>query len=267
MEAILVKPQTSSDPFSLEGRVAIITGATRGIGLATARLILARGGRVSICSRKAEACEAAAAALAAEGFETLAIAAHAGREDDIAALVERTIERFGRLDIVIANAGTNPVFDPLATLPEESFWRIIDTNLAGPWRLARHALPHIQAAGGGAMVVVSSVNAQLGMPGSGAYGISKAALEQMARQLAVEWGHAGVRINAVAPGTTRTDMIRALVQKDDFLDSITSATPLRRIAEPEDVAGAITFLVSDAARHITGQVITVDGGQSIARGL
>jgi NAD(P)-dependent dehydrogenase (short-subunit alcohol dehydrogenase family) len=165
----------------------------------------------------------------------------------------------------VANAGTNPVFDALSDLPETSWARILETNLAGPWRLARFALPHIAAGGGGAMVLVSSVNAKFGMAGSGAYGISKAALEQMTRQLAVEWGGRNVRVNAVAPGTVRTDMVRALVERPGFVDGILRATPLRRIGEPEDVAAAILFLA--AARHVTGQVLTVDGGQTIARGV
>jgi NAD(P)-dependent dehydrogenase (short-subunit alcohol dehydrogenase family) len=176
------------------------------------------------------------------------------------------MSHFGRLDIVVANAATNPVFDPLTELTEESWLRILNTNLSGPRRLARLSLPHIAAGGGGAMVLVSSVNAKFGMTGSGAYGISKAALEQMTRQLAVEWGGHGIRVNAVAPGTIRTDMIRELAARPEFIDGIVRATPLRRIGEPEDVAAAVLFLVSQAARHITGQILTIDGGQTITRG-
>lgn len=253
--------------ISFAGKVAIITGSTRGIGLATARLIAESGGRVVISSRKPEACEAVRERFAAEGHAVLAIAAHAAREHELAALVSRTVDHFGRLDIVVANAATNPAFTPLTELGEDSWARIFETNLSGPLRLARHALPHIAASGGGAMVLVSSVNAKFGMEGSGAYGISKAALEQMTRLLAVEWGARAIRINAVAPGTVRTDMVRALAARPGFLDSVIRATPMQRIAEPEDVAAAIVFLASDAARHITGQVLTVDGGQTITRGL
>jgi dehydrogenase/reductase SDR family protein 4 len=253
-----------TQPFA--GKVAIITGSTRGIGLATARMILSGGGQVTISSRKPEACEAAEKKFAAAGHDVLAVPAHAAREADVQNLVAQTLAHYGRLDIVVANAATNPVFDPLTDLPDESFARILETNLSGPLRLARHALPHIAAAGGGAMVLVSSVNAKFGMAGSGAYGISKAALEQMTRQLAVEWGRRGVRVNAVAPGTVRTDMVRALVDRPGFLDGILRDTPLGRIAEPEDAAAAICFMASAAARHITGQVLTVDGGQTITRG-
>jgi dehydrogenase/reductase SDR family protein 4 len=196
----------------------------------------------------------------------LAVAAHAARREDLARLVDATLSHFGRLDVVVANAATNPVFDPLTELPEESWTRILNTNLAGPLHLARLALPHIAAGGGGAMVLVSSVNASFGVAGSGAYGISKAGLEQMARQLAVEWGGRGVRINAVAPGTIRTDMIRSLTARPEFMEAVVRATPLRRIGEADDVAGAVLFLACEAARHITGQVLTIDGGQTIARG-
>jgi dehydrogenase/reductase SDR family member 4 len=247
------------------GQVAIITGSTRGIGLATARLFAAANARVVISSRKPEACEAVRRDLAGAGRDVLAIAAHAAREDEIANLVARTIERFGRLDIVVANVGTNPVFAPLTDLPEESWSRILETNLAGPLRLARHALPRMAAGGGGAMVMVSSINAQRGVAGSNAYGISKAALEQMTRQLAVEWGERNVRVNAVSPGTVRTDMVRRLMERPGVAERIVSATPLRRIAEPEDVAAAIAFMASGLARHVTGQVLTVDGGQTIER--
>jgi NAD(P)-dependent dehydrogenase (short-subunit alcohol dehydrogenase family) len=254
-------------PFSLAGRVAIVTGSTRGIGLAVARLIAECGGRVVISSRKPDACEWVRASLAERGHDVLAIPAHAARDEDVERLVTRTMEHFGRLDVVVANAATNPVFSALTDLPEDSWTRILATNLSGPLRLARYALPRIAASGGGAMIVVSSVNAQRGVPGGGAYGISKAALEQMTRQLAVEWGGRGVRVNAVAPGTVRTDMIQAIAARPGFLEAVTRATPLGRIAEADDIAAPIVFLACEAARHITGQVLTIDGGQTITRGI
>ena len=255
---------TTPGMISFAGKVAIVTGSTRGIGLATARQFAELGGQVTISSRKPEACEATRAAFAAAGHDVLALPAHAASDDDMRRLVADTLARFGRLDVVIANAATNPVFDRMTDLPEATWSRILATNLSGPRSLARHALPAITA--GGAMVLVSSVNARFGMIGSGAYGISKAGLEQMTRQLAVEWGSRDVRVNAVAPGTVRTDMVRALVEQPGFLEGIIKATPLGRIAEPEDVASAILFLASAASRHITGQVLTVDGGQTIRRG-
>jgi len=150
---------------------------------------------------------------------------------------------------------------------EESWARIMETNVSGPLRLARYALPQIAAAGGGAMVMVSSVNARFGFLGSGPYGVSKAALEQMTRQLAVEWGPKGITVNAVAPGTVRTDMVRSLIERPGFMDAVLRSTPLGRIAEPEDVGAAIVFLLCGAGRHVTGQILTIDGGQSIRRGM
>lgn len=250
--------------FSLAGRTAIVTGSSKGIGFAAARAMGLAGAKVVISSRKAENCQAAREALAEEGIEALAVPGHAAREDDIANIIGRALEHFGRLDILVANAAINPTFDPLAELAEESWNRILETNLTGPLRLARHGLQHLGP--GGSMVMVSSVNAAAGFKGGGPYGISKAGLEQMTRQLAIEWGASGIRVNAVRPSTTRTDMIRVLMEKDGFQENLMATTPLRRIAEPEDVGNVVAFLASDSARHMTGQVLTIDGGQSILRG-
>lgn len=255
-----------SGPFSFDGKVAIVTGASRGIGFATARLLARQGAKIVISSRKPQACEAAARSLTDEGLNAIAVPGHAAAPEDNARLVERTLDAFGRLDILVANAGVNPVFATLDALDERAWTKTFDTNVAGPWRLACLALPQIAAQGGGSVVFVSSVNADAGVAGAAAYGPSKAALNALMRQFAVEWGDRNIRINAVAPSTTRTDMIRALTADEAFEDAIVARTLLRRIAEPDDIAGPIAFLASDAARHITGQVITVDGGESIHRG-
>jgi dehydrogenase/reductase SDR family member 4 len=254
------------NPFSLEGKVAIVTGSTRGIGLATVRLLAQCGAAVVVSSRKADACDAVCKELSATGAQATAIAAHAGHEDDCRRLVQDTLSRFGRLDVVVANAAINPVFESLSALGDDSWQKVMDTNLTGPWRLARLALPVIARQGGGAMVFVSSINGRFGVQRSGAYGVSKAGLEQLTRQLAIEWGGENVRVNAVAPGTTRTDMIRALAADPSFVANVAARTPLRRIGEAEDVAAAIAFLASDGARHIAGQVLIVDGGETIMRG-
>lgn len=250
--------------FSLAGKVALVTGGTRGIGFAAARALALAGAAVMVSSRKEANCEAAEAELRGAGADAASIAAHAAREDDVQRMVAATLERFGRIDVLVANAGINPSFDALTDLPEDSWGRILDTNLGAPLRLARHGLKHVGA--GGAMVLVSSVNAAVGFKGAGAYGISKAGVEAMTRQLAVEWAERGIRVNAVQPGTTRTDMVRRLVEREDFREDLMRTTPLRRLAEPEDVGSVIAFLASEAARHMTGQVLTIDGGQSILRG-
>ena len=254
-----------TNPFSFEGKVVAIVGATRGIGAAAARLFAQGGASVAIGSRKADACAIMADSLIAEGCHAFAHPIHIGKETDCDHFVQATLDRFGQIDILVANAAVNPVFAPLDELSQASWDKVIETNLTGPWHLARHGLPHIARRGGGAMVLVSSINAFVGVPGAAAYGISKAALNQLTRQLAVEWGDRQVRVNAVAPGTTRTDMIRSLLARDGWEQAVTARTPLRRLAEPEDVAGAIAFLASDAARHVTGQVLTVDGGETIHR--
>ena len=247
------------------GKVAIVTGGTRGIGLATVEYLARHGASVAFSSRKVDVCEQVEARLKAEGLSCIAVPGHAAVEADVVRLVDATVAAFGGIDIVVANAGINPVFDPATEVADAVWNKVMDTNVAGPLRLARHALPHV-AGRGGAMVCVSSVNARVGMAGSGAYGVSKAALEQLVRLLAVEWGPKGVRINGVAPGTTATDMIRSLRDVPAFMDKIVQGTPLRRIADPADVAAVIAFMGSDAARHVTGQTLVVDGGQTITRG-
>lgn len=250
--------------FDLSGKVAIVTGGSRGIGLASARALALCGARVMILSRKEDSCRAAVDALRAEGLEAAYRTGHAAREENLGELVAATLDRFGRLDILVANAGINPSFDPLVDLPEESFGKILDTNVGGALRLARHGLPHVET--GGAMILMSSINAGVGFRGGSAYGMTKAAMEAMTRQLSVEWAERDIRVNAIRPGTTRTDMVRKLVEQDGFLDDHGRTTPLRRIAEPEDIGNVVAFLASPAARHVTGQILTVDGGQGILRG-
>ena len=247
------------------GKVAVVTGGTRGIGLATVEYLARRGAHVAFSSRKADACAAVERRLRDEGLSCLAVPGHAAVDADVAMLVDCCIATFGALDIAVANAGINPVFDPATHVDEVVWAKVMDTNVAGPLRLARHALPHIAARGGGAMVCVSSINARVGMAGSGAYGVSKAGLEQLVRLLAVEWGGQGVRVNGVAPGTTATDMIRSLRDVPEFMEKIVRTTPLGRIAEPDDVAAVIAFMASEAARHVTGQTLVVDGGQTVLR--
>lgn len=250
--------------FRLDGKVAVITGATRGIGLATARLLGAAGARLAISSRKQDACAATCASLRAEGIEVVSAAGHVGHDEDRRRLIDTAMQTWGQLDIVVANAAVNPVFAPLEMLAPEMWDKIIDTNLTSPWRLSQLALPLIAQQGGGTMVMLSSLAGLVAAPGSGAYAVSKAGENHLARQLAAEWGPRGVRVNVVAPGTTRTDMIRALSAVPGALDATIAATPLRRIGEPENIAATILFLVSDAGRHLTGQVLVVDGGHSLA---
>jgi NAD(P)-dependent dehydrogenase (short-subunit alcohol dehydrogenase family) len=253
--------------FRLDNKVALITGSTRGIGLATAKLMAQSGAKVVISSRKAEACERVCAEFVAAGFEVIGLPCHIGSADDRQQLVEETIKAYGRIDILVANAAINPVFAPLHETDEDTWQKILDTNLTGILHLNKLVLPHMAALGGGAVVMVSSIAGQLGVPNSGAYAISKAAVNHLTKQLAVEWGAKNIRVNAVAPGTTRTDMIRTLVADEAALKTAIAQTVLQRLGEAEDIAAAIVFLASNAARHITGQVLVVDGGQTLTGGL
>jgi NAD(P)-dependent dehydrogenase (short-subunit alcohol dehydrogenase family) len=252
-----------SDLMGLQGKVALVTGSTRGIGLATARLLAEAGAKVVISSRKPEACEAVQAQFAADGHEVLAVPCHVGEDADRVRLVETVMAAWGRLDVLVVNAAVNPVFAPLQAIEPGVWAKVVETNLTSPWRLAQLALPHIADQGGGAMVMISSIASLVATPMGGPYAVSKAAENHLARQLAAEWGPRNVRVNVVAPGTTRTDMIRALAADEARLQRLVDRTVLGRIGEPRDVAAAIVFLLSEAARQITGQVLVVDGGETL----
>jgi dehydrogenase/reductase SDR family protein 4 len=255
---------SSGQLFRLDGKVAVITGSTRGIGFAAAQLMARAGARVVISSRKPEACAAVRAKLAGEGFETLAVTCHVGHDEDRRRLIDETVKAYGAIDVLVANAAVNPTFEPMATLDEAVWSKVLETNLTSPWRLAQLAFAVMaRQPTGGSVIFISSIASFVGLPNSGAYAVSKAAENHLARQLAVEWGPRNVRVNVVAPGTTRTDMIRARVAEPGAFERDVASTALRRIAEPEDVAAPILFLASDAARHITGQVLVVDGGQTL----
>ena len=249
--------------FSLTGKTALITGSSRGIGLATAWMMARAGARVVISSRKPEACQAVRDQFLAEGLEAIAAPCHVGRSEDIHRLVEGTLAAFGGLDIVVANAAVNPLFAPLHETSEDSWRKIIETNLTGAWLLGKLTLPEIAKQGGGAMILISSIASKLGVPNGGPYAVTKAAENHLAKQFAVEWGASHIRVNVVSPGTTRTDMIRASVSDEAIMLRTVRGIPMGRIADPEDIASVILFLASKAARHVTGQVITVDGGQTL----
>lgn len=246
-----------------QGRTVVITGSTRGIGLATARMLAKAGARVVVSSRKAEACRATAEALTAEGHDVIGVPCHVADEGERRNLVETAVSAFGGIDVFVANAAVNPVFDPLERVSDEAWARIMATNLTSPWAFSRLVLPLMAGRKGAAMVMVSSIAGMMAAPNAGPYGVSKAGGDQLVRQLAYEWAGRGVRINGVAPGATRTDMIRAVLADEARARAMAGRAPLGRIAEPEDIAAVIGFLASDAARHVTGQVLVVDGGESL----
>jgi len=250
--------------FRLDGKVAIVTGSSRGIGRASAEIMASLGARVVISSRKADACAAVAAGIRAAGGEAIAIACNIGRRAEVEALVAGTAKALGPADILVCNAAVNPVYGPLAQMPDEAFDKIMGTNVKSNLWLCNLAIPGMAERGGGAVVIVSSIAGLRGTDVIGGYGISKAADFALARNLAVEWGPRNVRVNCVAPGLVKTDFARALWEDPDALARRNARTPLRRIGEPDEIGGIVAFLASPAARFMTGQVVVADGGATIA---
>jgi dehydrogenase/reductase SDR family member 4 len=253
-----------SSLFDLQGRVALVTGSTRGIGKAIAAELARAGASVAISSRKSEACEAVRAEFEREGWPVLAQACNVSRKAELQALVDRTLGTWGRLDIVVANAAANPYFGPLTGIPDEALDKIFANNVKSVLWLAGLTLPAMAERGGGSFTLIGSVGGLLASTVIGAYGVSKAAAHHLVRNLAAEWGPRNVRVNAIAPGLIRTEFARALWEDEPRREARVQATPLRRLGEPRDIGGIAVFLASDAAAFITGQCIVADGGVTIA---
>lgn len=250
--------------FSLAGKTAVVTGSSRGIGRAIAELMAGAGARVVVSSRKLDACESVASGIRDDGGEAIAVACNVSRREDIDALVDTTEQRLGAIDVLVMNAAVNPYMGPLLDIDEAAFAKTMDANVSSVLHAARRAIPGMAERGGGAMIIVSSIAGLKGSQRLGAYAISKVADMQIARNLAVEWGHAGVRVNCIAPGLIRTDMARALWEDPERLERTLKSYPVGRIGEPADVAGAALFLASSAGAFVTGQTIVVDGGSTIS---
>ena len=253
-----------SSPFDLSGQVAVITGSSRGIGRAVAEAMARAGARVVISSRKADACEEVAAAIRREGGEAIAIAANISRREDLEDLVAGTEAALGPIDALVCNAASNPYFGPMTGVTDAVFDKIMRNNVLANLWLANRVAPGMAERGGGTITVVSSIGGLRGDPFIGAYNISKAADMQLVRNLAIEWGRRGIRVNTIAPGLVKTDFARALWENPQLREKVERATPLGRIGEPEDIAGVAVFLASRAAAFITGQVIVADGGVTIS---
>lgn len=250
--------------FDLTGKVAVVTGSTRGIGKAVARTLAEAGCSVVISSRNADACVAVTKEFEADSLKVLAIPCHVGRKEQLTALVDQTRDRFGEIDILVCNAATNPVYGPMHTVSDDAFDKVINTNLRSVFQLCNMVCPSMAKRGTGSVIVMSSIAGIRGDTVLGAYGISKAAETALVRNLAVEWGPAGVRANAIAPGLIKTDFARALWEDPDRLEKVETITPLRRIGQPEEIAGVALFLASDVSSFVTGQTIVADGGMTIS---
>jgi len=259
----------SRNLFDLSGKVAIVTGSSRGIGRAIAEALAEQGAKVVISSRKQDACDEVAQAINAKHGDgrAIAVAANISSKDDLQNLVDQTRAAFGRIDVLVCNAASNPYYGPMAGISDDQFRKILENNvIANHWLIAM-AAPEMLERGEGSIIIVSSIGGLTSSTMIGAYNISKAADFQLARNLAAEFGPKGVRVNCIAPGLVKTDFARALWENPDTLKAVTRSTPLRRIGEPHEIAGAAVYLASPASTFMTGQAMIVDGGSTIGVGL
>lgn len=254
-----------SSLFDLTDKVAIVTGSSKGIGRAIAQRLAEHGARVIISSRKLPACEEVANEFNQRygAGRASACAANISSKEALQALVDHTNQVFGRIDVVVCNAAANPYYGPLGGISDEAFRKILDNNIISNHWLINMCVPQMIARKEGSVIIVSSIGGLRGSPIIGAYNISKAADFQLARNLAHEYGPHGVRVNCIAPGLVRTDFARALWENPETLERATRTAPLRRIGEPDEIAGAAVYLASRASSFTTGQAIVCDGGVTI----
>ncbi len=248
--------------FSLAGKVSIVTGSSRGIGRAIAERLAEHGAKVVISSRKPEPCaEVRDAINAAHGAgAAISIPANISSKEELRHLVEETTRQLGRVDIVVCNAASNPYYGPLAGIEDDQFRKILENNVIANHWLINFAVPQMIERKEGSIIIVSSIGGLRGSPVIGAYNVSKAADFQLARNLAVEYGPHNVRVNCIAPGLIKTDFARALWEDPENLRRRTESTPLRRIGDPDEIAGAAVFLASRAGAFMTGQSLVIAGG-------
>ncbi|GLQ05222.1 SDR family NAD(P)-dependent oxidoreductase [Sneathiella chinensis] len=254
--------------FDLSGKNAIITGSSKGIGKAIAHQMALAGAKVTISSRKAEVCEEVAKEIndsLPEGCagKAIVIPCNINSKESLQNLVDEAHEKLGQIDILVCNAALNPFFGSSMDIPDDAFDKIMDANIKSNHWLCNMVLPEMKARKDGAIIIVSSIGGLRGSPVLGAYSISKAADMQLARNLAVEHGPDNIRVNAIAPGLIQTDFAKALWENPEILKRATSRAPLQRIGQPEEIAGAAVFLASSAGTFMTGQTLTIDGGQTI----
>ncbi|MGH6680045.1 MAG: SDR family NAD(P)-dependent oxidoreductase [Bradyrhizobium sp.] len=251
-------------PFNLTGQVAVVTGSSRGIGRASAELLAQLGAKVVVSSRKADACKEVADLINKSGGEALVIPCNISRRGEVEALISGATKHYGKIDIMVCNAAVNPYYGPLLDIKDEAFDKIMGSNVKSNIWLCALAIPQMAARGKGSVIIVSSIGGLRGSTVIGAYGISKAADFALCRSLAGEWGPKGVRVNCIAPGLVKTDFARALWEDEERLKRRCATTPLRRIGEPHEIAGAVAYLASDASTFMTGQTIVIDGGVTTA---
>lgn len=253
------------DPtVTVKDKVCIVTGASRGIGAAIAHTLAANGGKVVLASRKLEDLKKVEAEITGAGGVAFAQACHTGKPDEIKALVAATVERFGRVDVLVNNAATNPYFGLFVDIPDSMFDKTFEVNVKGYFTAAREFIRHVLGRKGtGTIVNLASVVALRGAPLQGVYGMTKAAIVSMTQTMAVEVGGRGIRVNAIAPGLVDTKFAAAIVQNDELKKMWVGRTPQGRVGVPQDIAGAALFLASDASSYINGHTLVIDGGMTI----
>lgn len=248
----------------LEGKVAVITGASRGIGEAIARKMAREGAKVVLVSRKIEGLQAIANDIGATGGDATAIACHIGHEDAREAMLKQAIDAYGKVDILVNNAATNPHFGPMLSIDWGAWDKTFEVNVKGYFGMTRLVVNHLQQRKAkGSIVNVASVAGQMAAPLQGVYGMTKAAVISMTRTLAMELGPEGIRVNAIAPGLIKTKFAQVLVETETIRSMIVDRTALKRIGQPEDIAGAAVYLASDESDYLTGEVMVIDGGWTL----
>lgn len=246
--------------FDLSGKVALVTGSSRGIGRAIVEQFAAHGARVVVSSRSQESCEPVARGILDAGGEAIVIPCNVGRAEERERLINQTLEAWGRIDTLVCNAAANPVYGSMRDVEDAAFDKIMSVNVRANMHLSHRVLPQMAERRDGSIIIVSSVVGLTGTRMIGTYAISKAADFQLARNLAVEWGQANIRANCIAPGLVCTDFARALWEDERQRTRMERAIPLGRLGEPDDIAGVAVFLASDAGRYVTGQSVVADGG-------
>ncbi|WP_394820761.1 glucose 1-dehydrogenase [Pendulispora albinea] len=248
--------------FSLEGKVAIVTGASRGIGEAIARTFAENGAKVVVASRKIDGVRSVAESIGARAH---AIAAHTGKEEDCRNLVQKTVEHFGKVDILVNNAATNPYFGPFLQVEEGAWDKTFEVNVKGYFFNAREVARHlIERKAPGSIINITSVAGIMGAPLQGVYGMTKAAVISMTKTLATELATSGVRVNAIAPGFVRTRFASAIVDNPDLSPQVVGRTPMGRVGDPDEIAGGALYLAGDASQYLTGHTLVIDGGMTVS---
>ncbi len=250
--------------FRLDGKVAIVTGASKGIGEAIARGLAEFGAKVIISSRNQDAVDEVAQSFRNDGLEATGIACHVGQKEQLEALVEKTVATYSGVDILVNNAATNPVFGPVNEATDDIFDKIMGINVKAPWQLSNLVYPIMQKRGGGSIIHISSVEGHKPGFGLGLYSVSKSGLLMLTQNQAKEWGFSKIRVNAICPGLIKTKFSKALWTNDTLLNQLQTHLPSGRIGQPDEMAGLAVFLASDAAGYCTGGIYTADGGYLIA---